>query len=86
VAAERGSRFRRRLALLVGLSAVTAALLTALELEAGQRADRAATRSAAAGVDVFSGYVGSSLRLNVESDALSRMAVSLSVRLSALPL
>lgn len=72
-AAERVLGFRRRLAVLVGLSAVTAALLTTLELEAGQRADRASTRSAAVGVDVFSGYVGSSLRLNVELDATSSL-------------
>jgi hypothetical protein len=53
------SRFRRWLAILVGLSAVAAALLSTLQMDSGKREERALLRASRLSVEIFSKIAGS---------------------------
>jgi hypothetical protein len=68
----RSPRFRRWLAVLVGLVAVTAALLAALESDSGRREEEALVRSSRGSVQIFAEIAGSAPRTQFAANSLRR--------------
>jgi hypothetical protein len=62
--------FKRRLAILVGISAVVAALLATLEVDSGRRADRASVDGSRRAVAIFEQIADSGLDLTGAADVL----------------
>ena len=70
------SGFRRWLAILVGLAAVSAAGMTWVEDEAGRREDKARVDASRAGLEVFRSVAATQSRQQFELDALRRVTVT----------
>lgn len=69
-------RFRRWLAVLVGLAAVSAAVMTWVEDEAGRREDKARVDASRAGLEVFRSVAAAQSRQQFEVDAVRRVTVT----------
>lgn len=70
------SGFRRWLAILVGLAAVSAAVMTWVEDEAGRREDKARVDASRAGLEVFRSVAATQSRQQFELDAVRRVTVT----------
>lgn len=70
------SGFRRWLAILVGLAAVSAAVMTWVEDEAGRREDRARVDASRAGLAVFRSVAAAQSRRQFELDGARRVALT----------
>jgi hypothetical protein len=68
----RSPRFRRWLAALVGIVAVTAALLAALESDSGRREEEALVRSSRGSVQIFAEIAGSAPRTQFTANSVRR--------------
>jgi hypothetical protein len=66
----RGPRFRRWLALLVGVAAVTTALLAVLESDSGRREEQALVRSSRGSIQIFAEIAGSAPRTQFTANSL----------------
>jgi hypothetical protein len=67
-----GSGFRRRLSVLVGISAVTATLLAAFESDSGRREEEAFVRSSRASIQIFAELAGSAPLTQFAANGLRR--------------
>ena len=72
---EMTRRFRRWLAVLVGLAAVMAATMSWVESDAGRREDKALVDASRAGLEVFSRVAASQPRLQYEVNGARRVTV-----------
>jgi hypothetical protein len=70
------SRFRRWLAILVGVAAVSAAVMSWIESDSGGREDKARLDASRAGLDVFVRVAATQPRMQFEVDAVRRVAVT----------
>lgn len=70
------SGFRRWLAILVGLAAVSAAVMTWVEDVAGRREDKARVDASRAGLEVFRSVAATQSRQQFETDGVRRVAVT----------
>jgi hypothetical protein len=65
-------RYRRWLSVLVGIAALAAALLAALESDSGRREEEAFVRSSRASVQIFAELAGSAPRTQFQANGIRR--------------